>query len=156
MSSGNCKVVNLNANRLSHSIFLKPKFLTPIYRGAAATFGYNTGSRGWLDTNSPDILHYGLEYGWTNFSQTLPSDAETLNVSIQLTYYVSLKGIIATSAPGATVQTVNLSVDPVTGNPNQAQIDALQAQIAELQDAHDSDNDHDPSGNVSHPDAAYY
>ena len=160
MACGNCKIVNLNANRLSHSVFLKPRYLTPIYTGAAAPFGYNAGNRGWLDTNSPDILHYGLEWGWTNFSQDLPNGAVQVNCQITVVYYISLKGIIATSPPDFTDVddhvAVQLQVDPVSGNPNQAQIDALQAQINDLMLAHDSDNDHDSVGNVSHPNAAYY
>jgi len=160
MACGNCKVVNLNANKLSHSVFLKPRFLSPIYTGAAAPFGYNAGNRGWLDTNSPDVLHYGLEWGWTNFSKDLPNGAVGVNCEISLIYYISLKGVIAIAPPNLegidSHVAVQVQVDPITGNPNQSQIDALQAQIDDLMLAHDSDEDHDPVGNVSHPDAAYY
>jgi len=160
LQSGNCKVVNFNQNRTSCSIFLKPRTLSPLYCGAGSPFGYNGGNNNiWLDTNATNILHYGLQWGFMNPSNTL---GEAVTIQVTKIFYLSFKGIIATAGAATTLtDTTNIRVDPVpvpdpSGNTNQAQIDALQAQIDQLMDAHDSDNDHDPSGNVSHPDAAYY
>ena len=152
LQSGNCKVVTFSQNKTRHSIFLKPKTLTPIFCGSATAFGYNAGNKKmWLDTNSPNILHYGLEYGFMNPSNTL---GQSVTLQIIYTYYISLKGIIATEGK-ATTQVVEVSetVDPI---PVGTDASGIEQQVAQLMDAHDSDNDHDPSGNVSHPSAAYY
>lgn len=163
LASNNTTKITFGPNRNSHSVFLKPRWLTPVYTGAAQPFGFNSGSRGWLDTNSPNILHYGLEWGWYNSTSTLSSTP--LNIQITVTYYLSLKGIIATVAPTALLNHIdnNESVEQTAPSGNsteiaaiEAQITALQQQQADLVDAHDSDDDHPTTGDISHPDAAYY
>jgi hypothetical protein len=153
LQAGNCKVVNFNQNKTRHSIFLKPNPLSPLYCGAATPFGYNAGARRgmWLDTNAENILHYGLEYGFMNPSNTM---GQAVTLQIIKTYYLSFKGVIATTGASTTLtDTTNITVDPI---PVTTDSSGISQQVAELMAAHDSDNDHDPSGNVSHPAAAYY
>lgn len=161
LGSNNTRVINFSQNRTSASIFLKPKTVSPVYTGNAASPGWKENKAQWLDTNSPSILHYGLEYGWMNSTSTLNIPVK---VQITYTYYLSFKGIITTYEPPAAAivreqylpATEDLSGNPLQSSNNSEQIAALQQQIDQLLHAHDSDNDHDPSGNVSHPDAAYY
>lgn len=153
LQAGNCKVITFSQNKTRHSIFVKPNPLQPLYCGAATPFGYNAGARRgmWLDTNATNILHYGLEYGFMNPTNDL---TEPVTLQIIKTYYLSFKGVIATAGASTTeAEITNEHVDPI---PVSTDASGITQQVAELMDAHDSDNDHDPSGNVSHPSAAYY
>lgn len=162
LGSNNTRTVNFNQNKTQHSIFLKPKSISTVYTGDPTNPGWKENKKQWLDTNSPTILHYGLEYGWMNATSTVDDPVE---IQITYTYYLSFKGIITPFEPPATAIVRNQylpATEDLSGNTppsttdNSAQIALLQQQIDQLMHAHDSDEDHDPSGNVSHPDAAYY
>lgn len=65
------------------SVKIKPRFLVQTYETDLNT-GY-ANRRGWLDTNDPQVPHYGFKWVWT------ANTATTIDVFVK--YYVSFRGV---------------------------------------------------------------
>lgn len=68
------------------SIFLSPKSVNPVYE-TGVTNAYEARSKRWIDTNDPDVPHYGIKIG-------IPaSTAATgfFKMDVTLTYYIQCK-----------------------------------------------------------------
>lgn len=103
LGSSSARTVNFNQNKTQHSIFLRPKTVSPVYTGVASGAiptpnppGWKENPKQWLDTNSPTILHYGLEYGFMNATSNVDTAVE---IQITYTYYLSFKSIVTPFEP---------------------------------------------------------
>lgn len=62
--------------------YFKPRIALAAYSGTL--FNGYASSRGWIDSNSPDVAHYGIRYAW-QFGNGQPA------ISPQITYYIKAR-----------------------------------------------------------------